>query len=177
MSILSEELHIPLRKMMLMRVIATSNPLIETSYVFANSDIAPPDGATQRQILQLPHPGQCRVQLSRSKTGPDWQIKMNAVQRLPLSLVNRHGVGWKNRKLSETSDNPGIQARLPGRGNPDGIFVVEPSVPRDHHTRPAQQIDTDVIRFAANNDSEVAIDITTLRFICGQKHEHPPFHS
>ena len=105
-----------------------SNPLIETPDMFAYVDITSPDGTTQRQILQLPHPGQRRVQLPRSKTGPGWQIKMNAVQRLPLSLVDRHGVGRKNRKLSETSDNPGIQARIAGWGDPDGIFVVKPSI-------------------------------------------------
>ena len=143
--------------------------------MFADSDVAPPDGATQRQILQLPHPGQRRVQLSRSKAGTGWQIKMNAVQRLPLGFVNRHGVGRKNRELSETSDDPGIQAWIPGRGDPDGIFVVEPGVPRDHHTRSAQQIDADVIRFPGNNDSEVTIDVMPMRFICGQKHEHPHF--
>lgn len=154
-----------------------SNPLIETPDMFAYVDITSPDGTTQRQILQLSHPGQRRVQLPRSKTGPGRQIKMNAVQRLPLSLVNRHGVGWKNRKLSETSDNPGIQARIARRGDPDGIFVVEPGVPRDHHQRSAQQIDTDVIQFLGNNDSKVAIDIIPMRFICGQKYEHSHFHS
>lgn len=47
-----------------------SNPLIETPDMFAYVDITSPDGTTQRQILQLSHPGQRRVQLPRSKTGP-----------------------------------------------------------------------------------------------------------
>lgn len=38
--------HIPLRKTMLMRVIATSNPLIKTPDMFAYVDITSPDGAT-----------------------------------------------------------------------------------------------------------------------------------
>ena len=46
-----------------------SNPIIKTSDVFADSDIAPEDRTTQRQILQFPYPGQRRVQLSRGKAG------------------------------------------------------------------------------------------------------------